>query len=118
MPEEVEEKEKEEKEEERTVYRIVTWEYWYGCKAVEGHDFIQVFDEVFETREEAEKRLEEIKKFCGDWEIEILTQDEVDEYLREDEEYMERVGEGNWGFPYRNWGVIKENGKEIGVDFY
>ena len=86
-------------------YYIVRFRYWFGCSAIGGHDFIQVFEEKFDSEEEAQKRLNELKeKYKEEFEDAIVMVGyEVIEHIKKDIEYEKRCGEGNWGFPNKSF---------------
>ena len=107
-------------------YKIVSFEYWYGAKSKEGHNFIQVLDEDFETRKEAQKRLEELKKLIGEDDAflkyaRVMNSKKVRKHREEDEEYMNGFDGGCWGFP-KPYAVVCEQEeecyKEYWIDYY
>ena len=81
---------------DREKYYIVTYQYWYGCPSVAGHEFIQVYYKGFDSRKEAK---EFMKKHGLDDRFEVRKGTFVIKRLKRDEKYVEGLGEGTWGYP-------------------
>jgi len=99
---------------------IVNFKLWYGASSMPAHEFIQIFDEEFETKEEAKKRLKELKKKFNEKFLKnciLMDENEITERLEEDEDYKEKVGEGTWFFPKNMFGIFIYGEREE-LEFY